>query len=27
MGSAGPDDHFAHPHECKAGRPCFRQRD
>ncbi|HEX7958751.1 MAG TPA: hypothetical protein VF493_02460 [Terriglobales bacterium] len=27
MGSAGPDDRFAHPHECKAGRECFRPRD
>ena len=23
MGSAGPDDHFAHPQRCRAGRVCF----
>lgn len=27
MGAAGPDDGFAHPQECKSGRPCFRPRD
>jgi hypothetical protein len=27
MGSAGPDDHFAHAHNCRAGRACFRPRD
>lgn len=21
---AGPDDGFAHPHECRAGRTCYR---
>ena len=24
MASAGPDDRLAHPHECHAGRDCFR---
>jgi hypothetical protein len=27
MGSAGPDDHFAHAHICREGRSCFRPRD
>ena len=27
MGSAGPDDHFAHPHDCRQGRECFKARD
>jgi hypothetical protein len=27
MGSAGPDDHFAHAHLCRSGRSCFRPRD
>ncbi len=27
MGSAGPDDNFAHAHLCRAGRSCFRPRD
>jgi hypothetical protein len=27
MDAAGPDDHFAHPHDCRAGRECFKPRD
>ncbi len=27
MGSAGPDDLFAHAHNCREGRSCFRPRD
>lgn len=27
MGSAGCDDQIAHPHQCRAGRECFRARD
>jgi hypothetical protein len=24
MQSAGPDDFYAHPHQCHAGRSCFK---
>jgi len=27
MQSAGPDDGFAHPGSCRAGRQCFQPRD
>lgn len=27
MEAAGPDDNFAHPHTCRAGRACFRPKD
>jgi hypothetical protein len=25
METAGPDDGYAHPHNCRLGRPCFEQ--
>lgn len=25
MGTVGPDDTYAHPHECTAARGCFRK--
>ncbi|HSV15576.1 MAG TPA: hypothetical protein VLI90_15045 [Tepidisphaeraceae bacterium] len=25
MESVGPDDHYVHAHECRAGRRCFRK--
>ncbi len=25
MGSAGPDDHFAHPQRCRLGRVCYEE--
>ena len=27
MQSSGPDDGFAHPHDCQAGRTCFQSQD
>lgn len=27
MGTVGPDEALAHPHDCCAGRPCFKSRE